>query len=128
MCQQTSMEVITLHRLPLMFQSRSRLKQEGECTLDESSRLHPGISTIIIEQNMDPYETEFWLSATQIAEARVRICTRPVFIVGSPRSGTTILAWSLAKHSHFWTSDESQILWDLFEGGRLGRNYGRQSD
>jgi hypothetical protein len=64
-----------------------------------------------------------WLNATEIAEARVRICTRPVFVVGSPRSGTTILAWSLAKHSHFWTSDETQILWDLFEGGRLGRNY-----
>jgi hypothetical protein len=64
-----------------------------------------------------------WLNVAEITEARVRVCTRPVFVVGSPRSGTTILAWSLAKHSHFWTSDESQILWDLFEGGRLGRNY-----
>jgi hypothetical protein len=66
------------------------------------------------------------LNATEIAETRVRICAHPVFIVGSPRSGTTILAWSLAKHSQLWTSDESQILWDLFEGGRLGKNYRRR--
>jgi SAM-dependent methyltransferase len=64
--------------------------------------------------------------ATGIVDARLRICANPVFVVGSPRSGTTIMAWSLAKHSHFWTSDESQILWDLFEDERLGKNYLRQ--
>lgn len=56
----------------------------------------------------------------------ITLCPDPVFIVGSPRSGTTILAHALAQHSQFWTSDESQFLWDLFEGGRLNKNYQRQ--
>jgi protein-tyrosine sulfotransferase len=64
-------------------------------------------------------------NANGVTQACVPICARPVFVIGSPRSGTTILAWSLAQHSQFWTSDESQILWDLFEGGRLEKNYQR---
>ena len=58
-----------------------------------------------------------------LTEARLRICERPVFVIGAPRSGTTVLALSLARHSQLWTSDESQVLWDLFEGGRLEKNY-----
>jgi hypothetical protein len=49
------------------------------------------------------------------------ICRRPVFIVGSPRSGTTILASSLARHSELWTSDESAHLFHLFGAGRTAR-------
>jgi hypothetical protein len=41
---------------------------------------------------------------------------RPVFIIGSPRSGSTILAWSLAQHEDFWTSSESHFLWPLLGG------------
>src|SRR5256714_322108 len=41
-------------------------------------------------------------------------CDNPIFIIGSPRSGTSILAWSLAQHSRLWTSDESDILYHLF--------------
>ena len=54
------------------------------------------------------------------------ICENPVFIIGAPRSGTTALAWALAQHSRLWTSDESQIIWDLFGDGRLDKNYKRQ--
>lgn len=53
------------------------------------------------------------------------ICPEPIFIIGSPRSATTALAWALAEHSHLWTSPESQILADLFSGGELDRNYAR---
>jgi hypothetical protein len=42
------------------------------------------------------------------------ICPNPVFIIGAPRSGTSILAWSLAQHSQFWTSGESYFVFDLF--------------
>jgi hypothetical protein len=38
----------------------------------------------------------------------------PVFIIGSPRSGTSILAWSLAQNGEFWTSLESDLLFNLF--------------
>jgi hypothetical protein len=46
--------------------------------------------------------------------ARTPICEHPVFVVGSPRSGTSILPWSLARHSAFWTSRESDLLFNLF--------------
>jgi len=47
------------------------------------------------------------------------ICTRPVFIIGSPRSGTSILAWSLAQHTRLWTSAESDFLFHLFGKDRF---------
>jgi hypothetical protein len=46
--------------------------------------------------------------------ARTPVCEHPVFVVGSPRSGTSILPWSLAQHSAFWTSKESALLYNLF--------------
>lgn len=54
-------------------------------------------------------------------------CPNPVFVIGAPRSGTTALAWSLAKHPDFWTAGESQVLLDLFGNGELERNYARAS-
>jgi hypothetical protein len=75
------------------------------------------------DAKLEPSDIQPGSNATGIVEARLRICASPVFVVGAPRSGTTIMARSLAKHTHFWTSDESQILWDLFEGERLGKNY-----
>jgi Sulfotransferase family len=42
----------------------------------------------------------------------------PVFIIGSPRSGTTALAYALATHSALWTSAETQFLSTLFGNGR----------
>lgn len=47
------------------------------------------------------------------------LCLQPVFIIGSPRSGTTALAWSLAQHDALWTSGESDVLFHLFAGGRV---------
>lgn len=55
----------------------------------------------------------------------MKICDNPVFVIGSPRSGTTILAWSLAEHSAFAAFGESQVLSDLFADGRLDANYCR---
>ena len=51
------------------------------------------------------------------------ICPSPVFVIGSPRSGTTILAWALARHSGLWTSGESYILFDLFGRRRADTVY-----
>jgi hypothetical protein len=50
---------------------------------------------------------------------------RPVFILGAPRSGTSILAWSLAQDGQFWTSNESGYLWDLFGNGQLTEAWDR---
>jgi hypothetical protein len=52
------------------------------------------------------------------------VCVDPVFIVGAPRSGTTILGSSLAAHSALWTSAESAYLFHLFGRGRVPRSLG----
>jgi hypothetical protein len=57
------------------------------------------------------------------AALTTQITPDPVFIVGSPRSGTTILAWSLARHSRFWTSEESDILFDLLGRGHVNKAF-----
>ena len=51
------------------------------------------------------------------------ICPNPVFIIGSPRSGTSILAWALAQHSRLWTSGEVHILHSLLCQFRFDRGY-----
>lgn len=53
-------------------------------------------------------------SPCQSATRYVAVCSEPIFIFGSPRSGTSILAWSLAQHDHLWTSEESEILLLLY--------------
>lgn len=53
----------------------------------------------------------------------IQIIPDPVFIIGSPRSGTTILARSLAQHSRLWTSFESDILFSLFGRGQADRAF-----
>ena len=45
--------------------------------------------------------------------------SRGVFIIGCPRSGTSMLAWTLAQHRSFWTSAESDYLTTLFGKGHL---------
>jgi hypothetical protein len=45
---------------------------------------------------------------------QVRVCTNPIFVVGSPRSGTTMLGWALAHHSWLWTSGESTVIREAF--------------
>ncbi len=62
---------------------------------------------------------------TQDGSIAIPLCSNPVFIIGSPRSGTSILAWSLASHSTFWTSAESDLLFYIFGEGRFETAYER---
>jgi GT2 family glycosyltransferase len=62
-------------------------------------------------------------AATSRATRVPAICPDPVFIIGSPRSGTSILAWSLAEHSELWTEAESDILYYLLKDGHLERAF-----
>src|SRR5258708_38213495 len=55
----------------------------------------------------------------KLNHAQPQICPNPVFIIGSPRSGTSVLAWSLAEHSQLWTSGESHILSYLYGSGQV---------
>ena len=49
------------------------------------------------------------------------ICPNPVFIIGSPRSGTTALAHALGQHPELWVSKESYLLHQLYGNGRVER-------
>jgi GT2 family glycosyltransferase len=53
------------------------------------------------------------------------ICREPVFVIGSPRSGTTALAVALAEHSELWTSGESYFLFFLLNDGLVERAFER---
>jgi glycosyltransferase involved in cell wall biosynthesis len=53
------------------------------------------------------------------------ICPDPVFIIGSPRSGTTALAHALSQHSEFWVSGESYFLFYLYSRGLPESAYDR---
>lgn len=54
-----------------------------------------------------------------------RYCPDPVFVIGSPRSGTTALARALGEHRAFFVGDETFFLWELFSGRRLEGVHGR---
>jgi GT2 family glycosyltransferase len=51
------------------------------------------------------------------------ICPDPVFVIGSPRSGTSVLSWSLAQHSELCTEAESDIFYYLLRDGHLERAF-----
>lgn len=57
--------------------------------------------------------------APPITLAGATVCPEPVFIIGSPRSGTTAVAHALGEHSALWVSGESDILYHLFGDGLL---------
>ena len=48
------------------------------------------------------------------ANGGIRTTPMPVFVIGSPRSGTTTLGLALGQHSQLWVSGESYFLWNLF--------------
>ena len=48
-----------------------------------------------------------------------RTDTQPVFILGSPRSGTSVLAWALAQHDKMWTGPEADFHYYLSRSGAL---------
>jgi hypothetical protein len=55
----------------------------------------------------------------------VEVRSPGVFVIGCPRSGTSVLSWSLAAHPNFWTSAESDYLLDLFGSVDLHSAYKR---
>lgn len=62
---------------------------------------------------------------TVLATPDLPVCDSPVFIIGSPRSGTTALSRALARHSRLWTSHESYFLHTLFGNGKLTSTFER---
>ncbi|MCB1866184.1 MAG: sulfotransferase [Chromatiales bacterium] len=48
----------------------------------------------------------------------------PVFIVGAPRSGTSLLHWSLLEHPDFWGSEETEFLRPIAQAVEQGYTEG----
>lgn len=46
----------------------------------------------------------------------VGIIPRPVFVLGAPRSGTSMMQWALREHPQLWGSEESDFLIALISG------------
>ena len=40
----------------------------------------------------------------------LEVCDRPVFVVGAPRSGTSMMQWALRQHPELWGGQESDYL------------------
>lgn len=58
----------------------------------------------------------------------VQLCAHPVFVVGSPRSGTTALARALGRHTGLWTSHESYLLHKLYGDDRANDAWRRDAE
>lgn len=60
---------------------------------------------------------------------QLEICDSPVFVLGAPRSGTSMMQWSLRRHPHLWGGQESdyliRMIRDLRETHEFGRTRGR---
>lgn len=56
----------------------------------------------------------------------VDLCPDPVFVVGAPRSGTSMMAHALGQHEQLWTGEESDFLLPLARGAREAWEFGRQ--
>jgi Sulfotransferase family len=56
------------------------------------------------------------------------LCQAPIFVIGSPRSGTTALAQSLGRHPALWVGKESYLLHDLFGGRRIEEMWARHME
>ena len=59
-----------------------------------------------------PSQTENDTAAPKNAEMHEEI-NRPIFVVGSPRSGTSILAWCLGHHPNIFPVPESNWMGDF---------------
>lgn len=73
--------------------------------------------------NGRPDEAEGKEGTNHLARVTVEICPNPVFVIGSPRSGTSVLPWALAHHFDFWTSQETEFIHGLFGEGEAVEVY-----
>lgn len=56
--------------------------------------------------------------------ATMDTCDNPIFVVGAPRSGTSMMQWSLRQHPDLWGGQESDFFVPLIEGARAAYGFG----
>lgn len=56
---------------------------------------------------------------------QIEVCEKPVFVLGPPRSGTSMLQWALRQHPNLWGGPESDFLEPLVDHLHQVFDYGR---
>jgi len=59
---------------------------------------------------------------------RIDVCDHPVFVLGPPRSGTSMMQWALRAHPNLWGGQESDYLIPLVDRLRDVWEYGRRRE
>ncbi|MCB0995702.1 MAG: sulfotransferase [Acidimicrobiales bacterium] len=65
-------------------------------------------------------------AATDAPVAQLTITPEPIFVLGAPRSGTSMMQWALRQHPDLWGGPESDFLIPLLSGARAAHAYGTQ--
>lgn len=55
---------------------------------------------------------------------RIEVCEEPIFVVGAPRSGTSMMQWSLRQHPALWGGEESDFMIPLIDAARPVHRFG----
>lgn len=68
------------------------------------------------------------LANSAIVDTRepLAVTAQPVFVLGAPRSGTSMMQWALRQHPELWGGPESDFLIPLLAGARQAHAYGTQ--
>lgn len=64
-------------------------------------------------------------SAIEDINLKIEVCEHPIFVVGAPRSGTSMLQWALRQHPQLWGSEESDFLDPLIDALGDSWSFGR---
>jgi hypothetical protein len=56
----------------------------------------------------------------------IEVCESPIFVVGAPRSGTSMMQWALRQHPKLWGGQESDYLIPLAAHLREVHDFGSQ--
>lgn len=55
----------------------------------------------------------------------VNVCDNPIFVLGPPRSGTSMMQWALRQHPNLWGGQESDFMIPLVKDLREVWDFGR---
>ena len=58
----------------------------------------------------------------------IEVCDSPVFVLGAPRSGTSMMQWALREHPALWGGPESDFLIPLIDDLRPVFDYGSRRE
>lgn len=59
-----------------------------------------------------------------VRTSHIEVCPDPIFVVGAPRSGTSMMQHSLRQHPGLWGGEESDFMIPLLQGAKEAHEYG----